>query len=115
MAMNNGNKLKDEINQRLKNDLWDVKIANSVINKRKSIRNRNIKIISSLAAACFTVTVVYTTLFFKPEPNQDFMTKYNIDKIIMVDDIISFSDGAEISIIFSPDIDDIIEHAINRL
>jgi hypothetical protein len=117
--------LKKEINKRLKDDLWDMKIAKSVISKQKSIRSRNIKIISSFAAACFIVTAVYVSLSFKPESNQDFMAKHNneqvidqvVDQVIMDDnDIISFSDDFDengFDIVFSQDVDAIIELAMN--
>lgn len=108
---------KKEINKRLKDDLWDVKIARGVINKQKAIKNRNIKAISSLAAACLIVTGVYVSLFFEIESNQNFMAKYNDDQII-TDDIISFAydfdkfDENEF-IILSKDIDAIIELEMN--
>ena len=104
------NKLKEEINKRLKDDLWNIKIAKSVISKQKSIKSRNIKAVSSMLAACFVATVIYVSLFFNLESNQDFVMEYNPYQIIM-DDIISFSD--EFDIIFSQDIDDIIESAMN--
>jgi len=106
------NTIKKEINKRLNDDLWDIKIAKNVIGKRKAIKNRNIKAVSSLVAACFVATIVYGSLFFKTEPNQGFITGYYSDQIIM-DDIISLLDETELDITFSQDIDVIIELAIN--
>ena len=109
-------KFKEEINKRLKDDLWDIKIAKDVINKRKSIKSRNIKMVSSLLAACFVVTIIYVSLSFNMEANQDFITKDNSDQFIM-DDFISLLDATEdeteCDILFSQDIDDIIEMAIS--
>jgi hypothetical protein len=107
------NDFKKEINKRLKDDLWDMKVAKNVISKRQSIKSRNIKTISSCIAACFVIAIVSVSLSFKIKPDQDFTVKYNPEQIIIMDDIISFSDENDFDIVFSQDVDTIIEFAMN--
>ena len=107
------NEFKKEINKRLKDELWDIRIANDVINKRKSIKSKNIKIISSFLAACFLMTTIYASLSFRMGSDQEFMVRYDSDRIVIMDDIISLLDETDFDIIFSQDIDVLIESAIN--